>query len=305
MNLESKWLEDFLALAETRNFSAAAVRRNVTQPAFSRRIRMLERSVGAELVDRGQTPIALTESGRVFRVTARTLMNQIAESVGQISALNNSDGRIVRLASAHSLALNLTLAIQTELSTQVEMPMLSVEAMNVDEAVEALKEGECDILFAFDNEHMKLPPFEHIPVGVAELLPVCSKHEDGTPRFSLTRKTVLMNDDEALPTPWLAYSPTSYMGRQTESVRHEVNIEPVFLSSMVDMLKAQALLGNGVAWLPDFSVQKELEEGALVVIGEPYLIRDVAYFAYRYQARLHPSGEKVWKALKSLSNAET
>ncbi len=64
MNLETKWLEDFLELAETRNFSAAAVRRNVTQPAFSRRIRMLERSVGAELVDRGQTPIALTESGR-------------------------------------------------------------------------------------------------------------------------------------------------------------------------------------------------------------------------------------------------
>lgn len=37
MNLESKWLEDFSALAATRSFSQAAERRFVTQPAFSRR----------------------------------------------------------------------------------------------------------------------------------------------------------------------------------------------------------------------------------------------------------------------------
>ena len=42
MNLESKWLEDFSALAATRSFSQAAERRFVTQPAFSRRIRSLE-----------------------------------------------------------------------------------------------------------------------------------------------------------------------------------------------------------------------------------------------------------------------
>jgi hypothetical protein len=35
MNLESKWLEDFSALAATRSFSQAAERRFVTQPAFS------------------------------------------------------------------------------------------------------------------------------------------------------------------------------------------------------------------------------------------------------------------------------
>ena len=39
MNLETKWLEDFVALAATRSFSQAATRRFVTQPAFSRRIR--------------------------------------------------------------------------------------------------------------------------------------------------------------------------------------------------------------------------------------------------------------------------
>ncbi|WP_288479578.1 LysR family transcriptional regulator, partial [uncultured Pseudomonas sp.] len=37
MNIEFKWLEDFVALAATYSFSQAAEKRFVTQPAFSRR----------------------------------------------------------------------------------------------------------------------------------------------------------------------------------------------------------------------------------------------------------------------------
>ncbi len=38
-NIETKWLYDFLTLEKCRNFSQAAIIRNVSQPAFSRRIR--------------------------------------------------------------------------------------------------------------------------------------------------------------------------------------------------------------------------------------------------------------------------
>ena len=73
MNLETKWLEDFSTLATTRSFSQAAEKRFVTQPAFSRRIRALEESVGLTLVDRSHTPVSLTEAGQLFLVTARSV----------------------------------------------------------------------------------------------------------------------------------------------------------------------------------------------------------------------------------------
>ncbi|WP_028022444.1 LysR substrate-binding domain-containing protein [Enterovibrio calviensis] len=290
MNIESKWLEDFLALAEVRNFSGAATLRNITQPAFSRRIRSLEQAVGAELVDRSQTPVALTASGRIFRVTARTLVNQMVEGISHVSALNYTDGSVVRIASAHSLALDLTQRLQAQFSDETR-PMLSVDAMNVDEAVDALQEGECDVLLAFDNEHLKLAPYENIKVGNADLLPVCASDESGCPLFSFEQSEV----------PWLAFTPTSYMGRQTETVRHEVSLKPVFLSSMVDMLKLQAVNGLGVAWLPDFAIRSELSKGHLVVMENNTLIRQVSYYAYRYQSRLHPSGERIWTALKKIA----
>jgi hypothetical protein len=50
--MDIMWLEDFIKLADEGNFSRAAEARNLTQPAFSRRIRALEEWVGATLVDR-------------------------------------------------------------------------------------------------------------------------------------------------------------------------------------------------------------------------------------------------------------
>ncbi|MCP4988715.1 MAG: LysR family transcriptional regulator [Colwellia sp.] len=52
MNIETKWLKDFVVLAQTRNFSKAADLRHVSQPAFSRRIKALEAKLNCKLVNR-------------------------------------------------------------------------------------------------------------------------------------------------------------------------------------------------------------------------------------------------------------
>jgi hypothetical protein len=71
--MELAWIDDFFALSSTLNFTKAASMWNVTQPTFSRRIRNLELSIGAILIDRSTFPI--TEEGRGFR--------QVAEGAAQ------------------------------------------------------------------------------------------------------------------------------------------------------------------------------------------------------------------------------
>ena len=85
MNLESKWLEDFVALATTRSFSQAAQKRFVTQPAFSRRIRSLENMLGLTLVNRACTSIELTvlASGWLLGGTWMVCTVLIMESVSR------------------------------------------------------------------------------------------------------------------------------------------------------------------------------------------------------------------------------
>jgi len=82
VRVETKWLEDFVSLAETRSFSRSAQLRHVTQPAFSRRIQSLEAWAGIDLVDRSSYPTRLTAAGE-------TLHGQALEILGALQASRN------------------------------------------------------------------------------------------------------------------------------------------------------------------------------------------------------------------------
>ena len=96
--MDQKLLEDFLSLCRHRSFSHAAQERNVTQPAFSRRIRALEEWLGVVLFDRTALPVRLTAQGEQFLPVARDIVDRMAEARREFAAGNRSDG-IVRLIS--------------------------------------------------------------------------------------------------------------------------------------------------------------------------------------------------------------
>lgn len=75
--METKWLEDFVSLAETRSFSRSAQLRHVTQPAFSRRIQSLEAWAGTDLVDRSSYPTQLTPAGEILLTQALDFLQSL------------------------------------------------------------------------------------------------------------------------------------------------------------------------------------------------------------------------------------
>ncbi|HSF23826.1 MAG TPA: LysR family transcriptional regulator, partial [Blastocatellia bacterium] len=85
--MKLSWLDDFLVLASTGNFSRAADERHMTQPAFSRRIRALEEWLGEDLFDRSSQPARLTETGEWFRRVAQDLLAQVARVPGEARAV--------------------------------------------------------------------------------------------------------------------------------------------------------------------------------------------------------------------------
>jgi hypothetical protein len=77
-------LKDFETLARVGSFSKAADLRNVTQPAFSRRVKSLEQWVGGRLFDRGAQPVTLTASGELFLAFVQEGLARLEE--GRIEA---------------------------------------------------------------------------------------------------------------------------------------------------------------------------------------------------------------------------
>jgi len=103
--MEIRWLEDFITLARTRHFSRAAETQNVTQPTFSRRIKLLEEEMGVTLVDRQTLPLTLTPAGEEFlrlceQITERVRLTR--ERIGQIA--ENQARRIVIAAPQSALS---------------------------------------------------------------------------------------------------------------------------------------------------------------------------------------------------------
>src|ERR1700761_7333682 len=72
MNL--RHLQFFVVLAEELNFSRAAERLHVAQPALSQQIRALEDRLATQLIARGSRPLRLTEAGSYLCIEARQIL---------------------------------------------------------------------------------------------------------------------------------------------------------------------------------------------------------------------------------------
>jgi DNA-binding transcriptional LysR family regulator len=84
MDLRS--LNYFVAVAEERHFGRAAARLHMTQPPLSRAIKQLETDLGAVLLDRSSSPVALTGAGSALYAEARLLLEQAEHVRAQVAA---------------------------------------------------------------------------------------------------------------------------------------------------------------------------------------------------------------------------
>ncbi|HEX5899371.1 MAG TPA: LysR family transcriptional regulator [Solirubrobacteraceae bacterium] len=75
---ELRRLRCFVAVATERNFTRAAERLHVAQPALSRQVRLLERELGVELLRRTTREVTLTDGGRYLLERAPALERLLA-----------------------------------------------------------------------------------------------------------------------------------------------------------------------------------------------------------------------------------
>ena len=85
--MELRHLRYFLAVGEALNFTRAAARLRVAQPALSRQIQDLEDEIGVDLLRRGSRGVMLTPEGRLFLEEVRELLKRTDESVEKVHAL--------------------------------------------------------------------------------------------------------------------------------------------------------------------------------------------------------------------------
>jgi Transcriptional regulator len=293
--MELKWLEDFISLANTGSFSRSAEERNVTQPAFSRRIKALEFWLGASLVDRSTYPTVLTPAGRAFRDVAESMLRQIYQLRDELRQAEHQARSTIRFAALHTLSLTFFPAWLRRISEGVGRLNTTMMADNMHDCMQALVTGTCDFLltYAHPGVPLLLDPRRYPSVVLAEdkILPVCAPGPERKPLYSLPGTA-------RAPLPYLAYSPDTFLGRIVEVAitgrQRGPHLSVIYENSMAEALKAMAVEGQGIAWLPASSIKRELKTGDLVPAGDESWNRSMEIRLYRTGDLGRPKMEEVW-----------
>src|SRR4249919_915816 len=186
-SMETKWLEDFVSLAETRSFSRSAQMRHVTQPAFSRRIQALEGWAGTDLVDRSSYPTRLTPAGQTLYSQAIEMLQSLQSTRAMLRGHSAAGQDVIEIAVPHTLAFTFFPAWVTGLREHFGPLKSRLIALNVHDAVMRLVEGGCDLLIAYHHAsqpfQLDADRYEMVTLGQEVMSPYCKPDSNGEPLF--------------------------------------------------------------------------------------------------------------------------
>ena len=206
--MELIWFEDYLALAETLNFSRAAELRHVTQPAFSRRIRALEAWVGTDLFARTTHGVSLTPAGEHFHDQAEVLTRALHQLRRDTIEVSDRRARPLSIAATHALSFTFFPQWVRRNDSILALGNLNLISDSMQACEQMMLRGDAQFLLCHHHKdarsRIESGQFRSIVVGADTLVPLSAPSAGGVARWRL---------DGGEPVKYLAYSAQSGLGR--------------------------------------------------------------------------------------------
>ncbi len=265
---------DLHRLQQTGNFSQAAELGNLSQPAFSRRIKSLEAWVGVSLVDRSRQPVRLTSEGvQLLEAGLQALARLESERSLILEAQSLPDKYVVTFGAQHSIGWRFYPS-WLQAFEDTYGPILSrLRADDLPNCLRDLRNGDVDFVIAYDRPENPLvhqhtdraTPYDAVKIGKDRLIAVCKPDSNGAPIFDFRTGNVEM--------PFLRFGDNAPIGKHLETLFETRQLgrrlRTVYENSMAGALRIRARDGNGVAWLPESLVAQDIASGILVRTGDP------------------------------------
>ncbi|MGP8251089.1 MAG: LysR family transcriptional regulator [Terracidiphilus sp.] len=295
--MELNQLETFLAVAEEKSFSRAAVRLHRTQPAVSQVIRKLEEAVGETLFDRAARDGSLTASGVLLRDYAQRLLALRREASSALDELKNLERGRLQLAANEYTCMYLLPAIDAfrRQAPHVSVTVNRMLASRIPDELN-LRTFELGVIsFRPDPEQ-----FRTIAVYGDSLDFIVS------PNHALARSPRVSINDLGNEN-FIAHNVASPLRRRVIETfqRYRTPLNMGIELPTIEAIKRFVAMGNGVALVPHISVARELEMGELKRIPVDELeIKRILRLVYRRQASLSYAANAFLRTLRRLAKEQ-
>lgn len=297
--MDLKLIEDLVVLARERSFVRAAEARNVTHPAFGRRIRALEAWVGVPLVDRGRHPLQLTDAGQAFLQQAQSSLDAISQTRDQLRSRHGElAGEELRIGAGRTLARTLVADWLVRLS-RPRQPLhgrrVEVLARSMPDVVQLLERGEVDLVCCYEHPatsvRLSSQRFRHLTMSHDRLVPVSRVDANGREMHGLHSGSLV------------AYAaPLSLGALLHDHLRRnfpDAGQRTRFVCDSPDAIQEFVMRGLGLAWLPWSIVAADCRNGTLVALGGRSQEVHFDVRLYRPRARQGALLEAVWASAES------
>ncbi|HEY6610348.1 MAG TPA: LysR family transcriptional regulator [Pseudomonas sp.] len=279
----NRWegLDEFVAVAECGQFTAAAERLGVSSSHVSRQIARLEECLQARLLYRSTRKVSLTEAGQTFLQHCRNLLDARDEAWRAVSDLSAEPKGLLRMTCAVAYGERFVVPLVNEFMTL--HPQLGVEIQLTNRPLDLLHEG-LDLavrLGRLGDERLvatRLAPREMYLCAAPSYLA-----RAGTPQSlgELARHNCLIGSSDL----WTFAEDD----RETQ-LRVQGNWRCNSGAAVLDA----ALRGFGLCQLPDYYVQEHLQRGTLVALLDQHRPPNTAVWA------LHPPQRNLSPKVRQL-----
>lgn len=247
-----------VTVARLGSFTKAAVELELSQPALSRQIIGLQRTLGVKLFERVGRSVRLTPAGEELVGRAGPLLEELGRATGNLTAISGTAAGRVRLGASESVAVNSLPAILRSYLQANHRVQLRLMCRTSERLPDMIHSGEldiavCPIEFGDQQEGLKCTR-----LWDEEMVLVLPINHPGRSRSI----TSYANDDFILVMP----------GTETRRIldrslaERKVDLKVVLEHESTEVIKAMVMAGLGLTILPEPNVRKEARRGELAVL---------------------------------------
>ncbi len=288
----------FRDIAQSKSISRAAALNSISQSAVSQTVKVLEKQLGVELVDRTTRPLKLTAAGTIYYEASRDIVRRHEEMEAQLETHKNVLSGSIHVASIYSIGLYEITQYKERFLALYPKARIHLEFMRPDKIYEALLADRADIgLVSYPTPSKALSV---IAWRTEQMVLVCHPDHELAGRKTITPQDLARRDFISFDQGLSIRKALDRFFRE-HGVARGVHLE----FDNILMIKEALSINQGVSILPERTVRQEVEDGRLVAVAiqATGLVRPVGILLNR-KKKLSRTAEEFLDFLRGNVKAE-
>lgn len=257
--MEIRQLKTFWTLASTCSFSRTAEVLNYVPSTITMQIKALEEELGVKLLDRLGKSVILTDAGQRLLPYANKILNDIEEARYVSSKSEELTGTITIGADEVLCTYRLPALLRVFRERYPHVRLL-FRPLSSHSLKQSLREGNVDVVFMLDEPIVSTDLHTELLMNESFLMVVSPNHplaSCSTLRIEdFNREQILLSEKGC------SYRTFFYHTLLRKGADSLTELE----FNSVEAIKQCAMVGLGIALLPEMSLKGELERGELITL---------------------------------------